>query len=157
MYLFEIQLAGMSVDPQTAAKLADDFDLPPLTYAKTSDGELSGFLAWSTPSVLMNAEQLGDYANRWRGTLPVMSAKRIPGAEAGLRDVANYQGQRQTGPEFNTKVQVAVAGLGLLQIDEVQLETDCCTDTLNNLLADGWRILAVCVQPDQRRPDYILG
>ena len=57
----------------------------------------------------------------------------------------------------NQKCSVAVPGLGLLLIDEVRLEEDCCTDTLSRLLEGGWRIVAVCVQPDQRRPDYVLG
>lgn len=65
-------------------------------------------------------------------------------------------GQRNTTIE-NTRCNVAVAGLGLLTVDEVTHECDCCTDRLQSLLAEGWRILAVCVQPDQRRPDYILG
>lgn len=65
-------------------------------------------------------------------------------------------GQRNTTIE-NTRCNVAVAGLGLLTVDEVQHENDCCTHQLQDLLNDGWRILAVCVQPDQRRPDYILG
>jgi hypothetical protein len=65
-------------------------------------------------------------------------------------------GQRNTVVE-NTRCNVAVAGLGLLTVDEVTNENDCCTDHLQSLLSEGWRILAVCVQPDQRRPDYILG
>jgi hypothetical protein len=64
--------------------------------------------------------------------------------------------QRETGA-FNSKVQVHVAGLGLLNVTEVENHNDCCTEYLQEKLADGWRILAVCVQPDQRRPDYILG
>lgn len=64
--------------------------------------------------------------------------------------------QRESGA-FNAKVQVHVAGLGLLNVTEVENHNDCCTDYLQTKLADGWRILAVCVQPDQRRPDYILG
>ena len=57
----------------------------------------------------------------------------------------------------NEKCSVAVSGLGLLTINDVRLELDCCTDNLAELLGLGWRIVAVCVQPDQRRPDYILG
>lgn len=66
-------------------------------------------------------------------------------------------------PEFrpatvvNNRVNVAVPGLGLLAIAEAHVEYDLCTDRLNVLLQEGWRILAICPQPDQRRPDYILG
>jgi hypothetical protein len=83
MYLLEIQLAGLSVDPQTAEKLAADFDLPLLKYMKTSDGDALSFLDWGTPSVLMTAEQLAAYAQRVSFSLHVMSAKRIPSAAAG--------------------------------------------------------------------------
>ncbi len=57
----------------------------------------------------------------------------------------------------NQKVDVHVPGLGLLRIDEVQNFDDLCTDELQKQLDKGWRILAICVQSDQRRPDYILG
>lgn len=58
---------------------------------------------------------------------------------------------------FNQRCDVHVPGLGLLAIEEVRHENDCCTDYLRDLMADGWRIIAACPQPDQRRPDYILG
>lgn len=58
---------------------------------------------------------------------------------------------------INQKVNVAVPGLGLIAMAKAMLAPDCCTDDLNNYLSEGWRILAICPQPDQRRPDYILG
>ena len=48
-------------------------------------------------------------------------------------------------------------GNALLAIAETKLLEDSCTDALQAALADGWRIIAVQPQPDQRRPDYILG
>jgi hypothetical protein len=60
-------------------------------------------------------------------------------------------------PAFNHRVNVTVPGLGLLLLNEVQAATDICTDSLNDMLKEGWRIVAVCPQPDQRRPDYVLG
>lgn len=58
---------------------------------------------------------------------------------------------------YNERCNVHVPGLGLLIIDEVQVHTDCCTEELQQQLDTGWRILAVCPQPDKRRPDYVLG
>ena len=58
---------------------------------------------------------------------------------------------------FNQKVNVTVPGLGLLLLDEVTVATDHCTEALQHKLNEGWRIVAVCPQPDQRRPDYVLG
>ena len=37
------------------------------------------------------------------------------------------------------------------------MKEDVCTDVLQQELNNGWRIIAICVQADQRRPDYILG
>lgn len=58
---------------------------------------------------------------------------------------------------FNQKVSVHVGGGLIVTYNELRLKEDCCTDELQSELNNGWRIIAVCVQPDQRRPDYILG
>lgn len=59
--------------------------------------------------------------------------------------------------QFNQKCDVHVPNLGLLSINKLAFATDYCTEMLQQLLLQGWRILAVCPQPNQRRPDYILG
>lgn len=59
--------------------------------------------------------------------------------------------------DYNAKVHVHVPGFGLLMLNEVDMEYDCCTDVLQDRLNKGWRIIAACPQPDKRRPDYILG
>jgi len=59
--------------------------------------------------------------------------------------------------EFNQKCDVHIGNLGLLNINQLAYTTDKCTEELQNILDEGWRILAVCPQPDQRRPDYVLG
>lgn len=46
---------------------------------------------------------------------------------------------------------------GLSDIDKVKVLTDLCTDDLQEELDAGWRVVAVCPQRNQRRPDYILG
>jgi hypothetical protein len=61
------------------------------------------------------------------------------------------------GAEFNQKVGVHISDLGLLAVREVTWLEDSCTQALQDYLDEGWRILAVCPQPDSRRPDYILG
>jgi hypothetical protein len=60
------------------------------------------------------------------------------------------------GKMFNEKCQQEQPGPNLMNIDETMLKEDCCTDELQEALSNGWRILAVCPQP-QRRPDYVLG
>lgn len=58
---------------------------------------------------------------------------------------------------INQKTHVSVPGFGLMAIREVEVRTDMCTEELQRELDRGWQILAICVQPDQRRPDYVLG
>lgn len=59
--------------------------------------------------------------------------------------------------EFNQKCDVHISNLGLLHINQIGYAVDKCTEELQTILKDGWRIIACCVQPDQRRPDYVLG
>lgn len=58
---------------------------------------------------------------------------------------------------FNSKVQVPTTDVFLRQINQTMILYDACTDQLQQSLKDGWRILSICPQPDQRRPDYVLG
>lgn len=58
---------------------------------------------------------------------------------------------------FNEKCHVHMPGQALATYNEVMLLADACSDNLQNTLDAGWRIIASCPQPDQRRPDYILG
>ena len=69
------------------------------------------------------------------------------------------EGMRPGDPSstFNQRCNVHVPGLGLLLIDEVDVLEDACTDLLQKRLEAGWRIVACCPQPDQRRPDYVIG
>lgn len=60
-------------------------------------------------------------------------------------------------PVLNAKCNVVVPGPGLTEIKYTCLLEDSCTDVLQEHLKRGWKILAICVQPNQRRPDYILG
>lgn len=63
---------------------------------------------------------------------------------------------RRRGP-FNEKVGVQVPGNNLLEIRSTKAVTNCCSDELSGYLEEGWVIVAACPQPDQRRPDYVLG
>lgn len=58
---------------------------------------------------------------------------------------------------LNQVCEVHMPGQALATYNEVQLLQDACSDGLQDSLDEGWRILAACPQPDQRRPDYILG
>lgn len=58
---------------------------------------------------------------------------------------------------FNQRCNVHVGGGLIVTYNDLMLKEDCCTDELQCELNNGWRIIAVCAQPDQRRPDYVLG
>lgn len=58
---------------------------------------------------------------------------------------------------FNIKCQTPLVDNFLSRVNQIVLLDDCCSDILQSYLAKGWRIISVCPQPNQRRPDYILG
>lgn len=58
---------------------------------------------------------------------------------------------------YNNKCEVHMPGQALAMYNDMMLLDDACTDALQDSLNQGWRIIAACPQPDQRRPDYILG
>lgn len=59
-------------------------------------------------------------------------------------------------PGWNGRTQSAISGPVLHAFNDLMLCENCCTDNLQNLLNDGWRMIAVCPQ-ESRRPDYVLG
>lgn len=79
--------------------------------------------------------------------------KKIEEKYEGLNSVL----ENITKQQFNEKCDVHVGGGLIVTYNELMLKEDCCTDELQQELNRGWRIISACVQPDQRRPDYILG
>lgn len=59
--------------------------------------------------------------------------------------------------EVKQTVQVHLPGHELISIKQVDWLEDSCTETLQEKLDKGWKILAVCPQTARRRPDYIIG
>lgn len=71
------------------------------------------------------------------------------------KPISDLQARSET--IINQKVNVAVPGLGLLAIRRVKIAENYGTQDLQQELDEGWQIMAICPQPDQRRPDYVLG
>ncbi len=59
--------------------------------------------------------------------------------------------------QFNEKCNVPNYDTSMQSINQILLLEDCCSDYLQLALSEGWRIVATSPQPNQRRPDYILG
>lgn len=53
--------------------------------------------------------------------------------------------------------QIHIPNQSLYSVNEVALLPDACTNELQGMLDEGWRLLCVCPPNSQRRPDYILG
>jgi hypothetical protein len=126
-----------------------------------TESQVSALREFSLTEIETEADTNGQTRLHWNAK-PIISVDALrlfPGAKV-LRTIDNASvksiGQRNT-TIVNEKCTVAVAGLGLLTVNEVSAEVDLCTESLQRRLNEGWRILAVCVQPDQRRPDYVLG
>jgi len=64
--------------------------------------------------------------------------------------------QLDSRESFNTHCNVHIAGHHLMNINELMLCEDYCTDSLQERLNQKWQIISCCVQ-DNRRPDYVLG
>lgn len=60
-------------------------------------------------------------------------------------------------PPGVTHYHVHIPNLGLLMIEEVTWMEDACTQELQGMLDEGWRMIAVCPPNSTRRPTYILG
>jgi hypothetical protein len=71
-------------------------------------------------------------------------------------DVAKFEVGEVT-TNYNSKCEVHIPGQALSTYNEVMLLEDACSDALQDKLDSGWRMIAGCPQPDNRRPDYILG
>lgn len=89
-------------------------------------------------------------------------AKRIRSLETVLGVVR--EGKEKEVPvelqdevEGKNKILNYLNPLNLMDIDEVKVFTDYCTDELQKRLDEGYKILAICNAKNQRRPDYILG
>lgn len=139
---------GTDLEPDQREKLEALVGEP---IQRRKDGE--GWDTWHT------------YQADLRKLLQVLPARSIELEGPGPGDLADLEEAIQRlaakveaiSPAFNEKVQVVVPGLGLLEVREVTVLYEQCTDMVQDYLDDGWSILAVCPQPDQRRPDYIMG
>ena len=147
--LFEIEMPwGMKPTPEQVAVLEK---IKGEKVQFETDGKT---LAWHSRSITATLEEV-------MPLMPVEVKKALPYsrlASVAEQVVAAVAARPDAVAPVNERCNVVVAGNGmLLAVDAVKVEKDFCTDALQHELNSGWRILAICVQPDQRRPDYVLG
>ena len=58
---------------------------------------------------------------------------------------------------FNNKLEIHQPNMPLFTYNNFIHLNDCCTEVLQEHINEGYRVVAICPQPDQRRPAYILG
>jgi hypothetical protein len=59
---------------------------------------------------------------------------------------------------FNNRLEIHQPNMPLFTYNKFINLDDCCTEKLqDDYIDEGWRVVAVIPQPDQRRPDYIVG
>jgi hypothetical protein len=119
---------------------------------------------WDHPTVPVTHEQyikltmLGERGmtieveNDVGGSSETMSEKMV-----ALAEKLDRFSKSNANAQYNEKCEVYTPGAGLMLFNRVMLLQDACSDALQNELDNGWRIVAACPQPDQRRPDYIMG
>lgn len=90
--------------------------------------------------------------------VPIKVAELLPGQWYFIRSYTSEElaPLHEDKILFNTKTNAAVPNQALWSVTDVRVESDLCTDILQDYIRDGWHILAICPQP-QRRPDYVLG
>jgi hypothetical protein len=57
---------------------------------------------------------------------------------------------------YNQRLEIHQPNSPLFMYNEYKVLTDCCTEYLQEEIDNGWRVVSVCPQPDQRRPDYVV-
>lgn len=125
---------------------------PDIELAKPDIGEYSSFISYSDTDKKVTASEL-------LAMVEDMIEHKVISVESYADDIAQLA-EKQTVPPnstYNNRVDVHMPGQALSVYNNVHLLEDGCTDALQELLDGGWRIIAACPQPDQRRPDYILG
>lgn len=153
MKLYEIK-AEFSYGEGREAKRATQIAAVAYAGAKEcEDGRVIGDA--ETVLDLMRAGYCGDYVRTGELAAVVYEAPPAIDIEA-LVSAAITKSIAAVGLLFNEKCAQEQPGPALMDIAETMLLEDSCTDVLQEELARGWRLLAICPQP-QRRPDYILG
>jgi hypothetical protein len=135
----------------TLAKLSIEVDAEDLTRAipiAITEGQLADLMTSGESVTVSSSIRVAEDPLMRAADVINAAADKIARFAGSVPDVNNH---------FNEKVEVYTPGAGLMLFNRIMLLQDACSDALQSELDNGWRIVAACPQPDQRRPDYILG
>ena len=126
-----------------------DSPLPEIKHKKNDKGEDVLDIGWSDFSAFINSPEdiSSDYFPyiEWKPIEPLNMLTK----DGGLRKESIISAMERN--------QIRLPDNTMLQVRTVKALDNACSDTLQTELNDGWRIIACCPQPGQRRPDYVLG
>lgn len=83
------------------------------------------------------------------------SAKRIRGTF--VEQLPHEFSPVPVPPATTSIVNVSVPNAALFAVQSITWVEDACTDAIQHMMDEGWRIVAVCPPNDTRRPTYIMG
>lgn len=122
------------------------------------------FEGYQTIDIVVTGDQLLsmvlkriDHKVNHEANVDIETGSMIARVGAILKKLDSYGKNLLPMAEYNSKVDVHMPGNALMSFNETMLLEDSCTDSLQDILNQGWRITCACPQPAQRRPDYILG
>lgn len=162
MFLIEIDTAYIRDDSQAklyAAIVNDACEQVGITFLSPG-----GLPRWGAAKAIATAEQVAKITAADPDLLKVkvlnevslpVTASELPAVVDNL--MAKLEQLSSVYGNFNGRCEVHMPGNLLLQFNKILLLEDCCSDGLQEALDKGWRIVSAQPQPDQRRPDYILG
>lgn len=171
MRIFSIQLGNVySSDPEKkkALLIRRDYLLQEcgIVLAPRNPEDEESYLSYNhSQEIIVTGDQLLnmisrkiEYTMKHEANIKQEPATLIDALQKALDKINNLSVPfYDSAPNFNEKVEVHVPGNLLMTFNQSMLLSDSCTDALQDQLNAGWRVIAVCPQPDQRRPDYILG
>jgi hypothetical protein len=134
------------------AKVGIDVDVEDLTRAipiAITEGQLADLMTSGESVTVSSSIRVSEDTLMRAAEVINAAAEKVARFASSVPDVTNNM--------FNEKVEVYTPGMGLMLFNRVMLLQDMCSDALQTELDNGWRIIAACPQPDQRRPDYIMG
>jgi len=138
---------GFKPNPQQLALIEELSQSP-----KSIELEPDGSIGWQVRHLEITLEEAFSITDKFNVTGRTGMARFHD--EPDLSEIIQ---KSQMPSPVNIPCNVVVADGALLKINNVTHCNDYCTDSLQQMLNGGWRILAICVQPDQRRPDYVFG